>query len=166
MVLPDLSTSTTQAAIVQSRLGMPKPLQSRILSSLALEATTVFRAMREDSSRAPVVGSGFAHLGVRVCGVNRTGDVRPDKNNRVLPGGGGMSVYLRAESMIGSLKPRSMGGEGRYPLWEIGLDRFPSTTKIGTVRDDHTTIEPASAMLIDDFQDALGSTRSDWVKYA
>lgn len=149
--------------MAQSRLAMPKPLPPRILGShLNRNLSRVFRVMKEDPElQLPRVGSTWACLGVRV-----PQDIAPNSASLVRPGNGGMSVVRDPDVLIGSLKPRSLGGEGLFPLWEIGTSLFPSTTQFGASQTAHVNIEPASEMTLDAFQTALGSTRSNWSKHA
>lgn len=153
----------TLARLVKARLDMPQPLPERIMANPPdRHLSEVFRVMREDpqGTTRPLVGSAWVCLGVRV-----PQDIAPDTAGRVRPGQGGMSVVRDPNILIGSLKPRSLGGDGDFPLWGISPGSFPTTTRFAPSRSAHVHVEPSAEMTIDAFQAALGSTQAGWRKH-
>lgn len=60
--------------------------------------------------------------------------------------------------------PRSLGGEGRDPIFQISVDAFPATLVIRPDLYPHACVEPSVRCLLPDFESALASTRGMWSK--
>jgi len=60
--------------------------------------------------------------------------------------------------------PKSLGGEGRDPVFRIHGDVFPETLAIRRDRYPHACVEPGSRCLLAEFESALAGTRSGWSK--
>lgn len=90
----------------------------------------MFRAMKEEGDGLPVIGRSGRTLGVRVEGAIRDIPVAPD--GTVAPASGGMSVAL--DDLIRLHKPRlprSLGGEGRDPVFRALRDDLPTPSPSG-----------------------------------
>lgn len=122
----------------------------------------LFRAMR----RSPDDGSpDLRDLGVRYDLENpgRVRDVYPDPEGCVGPGGGGMSVTPDdPRDMHFSLRPRSLGGSGRKPVWELNLDDLPSGLRYRQDKPGHGVIEPDSRVTLAVYVESLAATADLW----
>jgi hypothetical protein len=120
--------------------------------------------MMRQAGNAPSVGTRFAELGAR-----------PEKDfivplgpaGIVVPGNGGISVAIGTPMNLDpSVRPKALGGEGRYPLWGIhsafllthGLVSNPQGSK------KHSYIEPLTPMPLATYQNALAATRDEWLQ--
>lgn len=123
-----------------------------------------FRSMTPDADRLPVVGRHSRALGVRV-----PGDVTPQPDGRVAPGGGGMSV---SPSTLWNLphhrRPRPLGRGSTGPSGDVvyvlpALSSPALVVRLDPGRPDkHALIEPAELMPLGDYEIALVATRSRW----
>lgn len=89
-----------------------------------------------------------------------------DRSGMVHPLTGGMSVSPPPpENLIEHRRPPKYGGVGKDPIWELQTEALPSEL---TYRPDpanpdrHGFVEPAAPMPLDDYRDALRSTRELW----
>jgi hypothetical protein len=90
----------------------------------AVAAQPIFRAMKEDGDGYPATGSSSRTLGVRIDGPSRDILVAPD--GTVSPWAGGMSVALdAAQSLPKHRLPKSLGGEGRDPVFKMSSAALP-----------------------------------------
>jgi hypothetical protein len=115
--------------------------------------------MRKDTDGLPAVGGSATSLGVRV-----DKDIDVDEEGIVYPESGGMSVSRSLKELAPWRRPNTLsGGECKHPGWVLDTRRLPeflvARREEGT---GHAYIEPAYAMDLDAYQDALASTRADW----
>jgi hypothetical protein len=83
----------------------------------------------------------------------------------IQPGRGGLSVAPDRPANLHPLRrPPGYGGSGKDPLWYIRVDALPEELQFRQDSATHGLIEPATAMTLDDFQDALARTRFAWKK--
>lgn len=120
--------------------------------------------MTDERSR-PKVGTKNLMLGARV-----PTDIKPDGDDAVHPGTGGMSVTPEDPARLPPhLRPTSLkGGQSTLPVFWI------SDTKLGeTLRfrpdarhpERHGYVEPAVVMKLTAYQDALAGTEEAWVRW-
>jgi len=121
----------------------------------------MFRAMKAEVDGLPKVGRSSRELGVRVEGAVRDLPVGPD--GTVDPGTGGMSVALDAAQNLPKPRlPKSLGGEGRDPVFSMSAANLAPDLGIRTDRHPHALVEPARTCLLDAFESALAATRTLW----
>src|SRR5713226_7157439 len=96
---------------------MQEPLRNTATGGLAGEGL-MFRAMKAEPDGRPKAGRSGRELGVRIEGPIRDIPVREDGS--VDPKTGGMSVAVdTAQNLPKPRLPRSLGGEGRDPVFSI-----------------------------------------------
>ncbi len=125
----------------------------------------LLRAMTAgEGGRLGIVENPARTLGVRVGG--RRADIVVAASGLVLPETGGMSVSPPPpDNLLEHRRPPEYGGIGKDPIWELQSDALPPEL---TYRPDpskprsHGFVEPAWPMLLDDYLDALRSTRGLW----
>jgi hypothetical protein len=121
----------------------------------------MFRAMKAESDGLPKVGRSGRELGVRIDGPIR--DLHVERDGTVEPRTGGMSVALdAAESLPIHRLPRSLGGEGRDPVFAMFTTGVPRTLLVRTDRYPHALVEPTRRCPLPEFESDLASTRSIW----
>jgi hypothetical protein len=117
----------------------------------------VYRAVREDAAGRPAVGPTARTLGVRP-----TVDI-PVVAGQVRPNTGGMSVAPdRVDNLPPLRRPPAHGGSGKDPVWCLDLARLGGDLQYRPDSAAHGLIEPARAMSLDPFQEALAKTAPDW----
>lgn len=122
----------------------------------------LFRVMQKDQATDhPLCGNGSCQLGARV-GV----DIRPDDDNQVHPGRGGLSVTPDDPKHLPlHFRPKQLGGNGRLPVFQIECNQLGSSLQY---RSDpqkphaHGFIEPAKMMALSCYQAALAATQNRW----
>ena len=83
----------------------------------------------------------------------------------VEPGTGGMSVALNAPQNLPKPRlPRSLGGEGRDPVFTMSAADVPQSLSVRVDRHPHALVEPGRRCLLPDFEAHLASSRSFWRK--
>ena len=60
--------------------------------------------------------------------------------------------------------PRSLGGEGRDPVFSMQKAEVPETLILRVDRYPHALVEPVRRCLLAEFESNLASTRSFWRK--
>ena len=142
----------------------------------------VFRGMRRDRRDGlPRVGAAASKLGVRPGYAEdemdpedriKPGDaVKPDiwvdEAGMVRPGPGGMSTALPPiDNLVPHRRPPKHGGDDpSYEVYELDTDELPDELQhrndpYGPTR--HGFIEPAREMSLEEYQEALYSTRELW----
>ena len=76
-----------------------------------------------------------------------------------------MSVALDAALNLPKPRlPRSLGGEGRDPVFTMFTARVPPTLLIRPDRYPHALVEPSRRCPLADFESDLASTRPLWSK--
>jgi hypothetical protein len=124
---------------------------------------SIFRAMKSEADGLPKVGRSGRELGVRIDGPNR--DLVVGIDATVAPGNGGMSVALDAAFNLPKPRlPKSLGGEGRDPVFSMVRTDVPPTLLIRQDRYPHALVEPGRRCALAVFESDLASTRSFWSK--
>lgn len=122
----------------------------------------IYRAMKEDLDGKPLVGRSGRTLGVRICG--QYADIEMI-NCKIRPYTGGMSVTPDSVGRLPKSKlPRSLGGEGRDPIFSFNVDDLPSSLVLRRDRPTHGLVEPSMCCLFRDYERKLHGTREDWTK--
>jgi hypothetical protein len=124
---------------------------------------SIFRAMKAEADGLPKVGRSGRELGVRIDGPNR--DLAIGEDGTVEPGNGGMSVALDAALNLPKPRlPKSLGGEGRDPVFAMVKANIPRTLLLRQDRYPHALVEPCHRCTLAVFESDLASTRSLWSK--
>lgn len=140
----------------------------------------LYRVMKKDVDDKPVVGTGFAELGVR------PGDMMDNPPDEAHPGKGGLSVqpslealadrYLRfVPKRLAKTSPGLFRGATGRPdtacIWIMGEGPFvdgPITADLALRCEAdaqpvfHGVVEPSHVMSLPEFQNALAATRDQW----
>jgi hypothetical protein len=126
----------------------------------------LFRSMKEDSEGRPSVGPSGRMLGVRP-GNSPTPDVLAvQATDLVLPNQGGMSVTPHDPMhLLKHRRPPSLGGTGQDPVWYIEIDELGPELQFRQDSPTHGVVEPVQPMTLQEYQDALASTRAPWKLY-
>lgn len=123
----------------------------------------MFRAMKQDPEGLPLTGRSGRMLGVRVDGSWR--DIPVADDGTVSPNTGGMSVALDKTANLPKPRlPRSLGGEGRDPVFRMLAEALPKTLLLRPDRYPHACVEPGQRCPLPKFESALAGTRPDWRK--
>jgi hypothetical protein len=123
----------------------------------------MFRAMKEVVDGLPKVGRSGRELSVRIDGPTR--DLPVGKDGTVEPATGGMSVALDAAQNLPKPRlPRSLGGEGRDPVFTMFTGGVPATLLLRLDRYPHALIEPSRRCPLSHFETDLAGTRTFWSK--
>src|SRR5580658_3933512 len=111
----------------------------------------MFRAMKADADGLPKAGRSARELGVRVDGPIR--DLAIGQDGTVEPGTGGMSIALDAARNLPKPRlPRSLGGEGRDPVFVMLTAEVPRTLSLRPDRYPHALVEPGRRCPFPDFE--------------
>lgn len=134
----------------------------RCTEELVHEYTTA--ASDESGTRWPAkVGRSGRELGVRIDGPIRDLPVR--EAGIVEPESGGMSVALDpALNLPKPRLPRSLGGEGRDPVFAMRRAEVPETLILRVDRYPHALVEPVRRCLLVEFESEIARTRAFWSK--
>lgn len=123
----------------------------------------MFRAMKAESDGRPKIGRSSRELGIRIVGPIR--DLPVGEDGMVEPETGGMSVALDAAQNLPKPRlPRSLGGEGRDPVFTMPRTEIPETLILRVDRHPHAMVEPIRRCLLVEFESGLASTRTFWSK--
>ena len=116
--------------------------------------------MKQDGTQ-PAVEQSARGLGVRAEGTPR--DVEPDGDGMVYPRGGGMSVAPDDPMNLQQhRRPEDWGGTGKDPLWQITVDDVPAELEYRSDKIGHGLVEPANAVLLEDYREHLAGTAPTW----
>jgi hypothetical protein len=127
----------------------------------AVAAQPIFRAMKEDRDGYPVTGSSGRTLGVRIDGPSH--DILVAADGTVSPGIGGMSVALDAARNLPKHRlPKSLGGEGRDPVFSMSSATLPGSLLVRPDRYPHAFVEPVVVCLFEQYEKNLSGTRFSW----
>jgi hypothetical protein len=125
------------------------------------ENANVFRAMKQEPDGLPRIGRSGRELGVRIEGPHI--DIATDETGMVEPKTGGMSVAAgSAKNLPKPRRPRSLGGEGRDPVFKIAAADGPRSLCIRVDNHPHALIEPGERVPLSVFETDLESTRTFW----
>jgi hypothetical protein len=129
----------------------------------AVGAQPMFRAMKADRDGCPTPGPSGRTLGVRIDGPSR--DILVGLDGTVSPGTGGMSVALDAAQNLPKHRlPKSLGGEGRDPVFRMSSAALPASLLVRPERYPHAFLEPAVVCLFEQYEKNLRETRLSWSK--
>jgi len=123
----------------------------------------MFRAMKAEQDGLPKVGRSSRELGIRIdCPIR---EIPVGEDGIVEPETGSMSVALDAAQNLPKPRlPRSLGGEGRDPVFTMRKAEVPETPILRVDRYPHALVEPIRRCLLVEFVSALASTRACWSK--
>ncbi|MFT4173775.1 MAG: RHS repeat-associated core domain-containing protein [Rhodocyclaceae bacterium] len=130
----------------------PNPL--KWVDPLGLEK--IARGMVDDDG-SPKVGPSARELGARPGT-----DIKVDSNGNVHPNSGGISVAPNPDSLPRHRKPPEFGGIGKDPVWEIDTSDLGNDLKHVPDSPFHGTIQPRRTMSLEEYQEALASTKDKW----
>jgi len=128
----------------------------------------MFRAMKKADDRLPVLGRTARTLGVRVSAAGAIPenppefDVYPDAAGHVIPGWGLSVAMDHPGGLPRHRKPRSLGGEGRDPVFSLPVSAVGKVLNVNEDRPPHALIEPASRCSLAEYEAALAGTRPSW----
>ena len=123
----------------------------------------IFRAMKAEADGLPTAGRSGRAPGVRIGGPSR--DITVEQDGTVQPRDGGMSVALDAARNLSKPRlPKSLGGEGRDPVFSMVRGNILSTLLLRQDRYPHALVEPGRRCPLPVFESDLASTRSLWSK--
>ena len=123
----------------------------------------MFRAMKSEPDGLPKVGRSSRELGIRIDGPIR--DLPVGEDGMVEPKTGGMSVALDAVQNLPKPRlPRSLGGEGRDPIFTMRRAVVVDKLILRIDRYPHAFVEPIHRCLLVEFESDLARTRSFWSK--
>jgi len=127
----------------------------------AVAAQSMFRAMKADRDGYPTAGPSSRTLGVRIDGPSR--DILVALDRTVSPGTGGMSVALDAAQNLPKHRlPKSLGGEGRDPVFKMSSAALPASLLVRPDRYPHALVEPAVVCPFEQYENNLRGTRLSW----
>ena len=108
-------------------------------------------------------GARAVKLGIRIDGPIR--DLPVGEDGMVEPKTGGMSVALDAvQNPPKPRLPRSLGGEGRDPIFTMRRAVVVDKLILRIDRYPHAFVEPIHRCLLVEFESDLARTRSFWSK--
>lgn len=137
--------------------------ENTVGTQLQASGQPMFRAMKEDVDGYPVVGRSGRTLGVRIEGPIR--DIPVAEDGAVTPGTGGMSVALdQAQNLPKPRLPKSLGGEGRDPVFRMSAQAIPATLLVRPDRYPHGCVEPRVRCPLPQFESDLTGTLPRWSK--
>ena len=125
----------------------------------------LYRTFVTDDENRPKVGVGNFMLGARV-----PIDIKPDASGIVHPAKGGMSVTPNDPSGLPPhLRPLDLpGGQSTLPVFFIPASKLGARLRFQPASrhpERHGFVEPAMAMKLEAYQNALGDTVTDWVPW-
>lgn len=119
--------------------------------------------MKQEADGLPKIGRSGRELGVRVDGPIR--DLPVGSDGMVEPATGGMSVALdAARNLPKPPLPKSLGGEGRDPVFTMSAAGIPDPLLLRPDRYPHALVEPSRRCRLSDFELHLGGTHTRWSK--
>lgn len=126
----------------------------------------LFRSMKEEPDGLPMVGPSGRMLGVRPGNAATPDVLAVQASDMVWPNQGGMSVAPHdALHLPKHRRPPSLGGTGQDPIWYIEIDEVGRDLQFRQDSAAHGVIEPLRSMTLQEYQDALESTRPRWKLY-
>lgn len=125
----------------------------------------LYRTFVTDEKDRPKIGVENFMLGARV-----PIDIKADQDGMVGPGKGGMSVTPNDPcGLPPHLRPITLaGGQSTLPVFFIASSKLGPNLRFQAAKrhpERHGFVEPAMAMKLDAYQNALGSTVSEWVPW-
>lgn len=127
------------------------------MSADSADVRKVYRAMKPDASGRPTIGPTARTLGVRPHV-----DL-PVHQGSVSPNSGGLSVAPDDPANLPRhRRPRSHGGTGLDPLWEMSTEVLPPDLIFRQDQPHYGLIEPNRMMMLEEYEAALASTADHW----
>ncbi|MGH7269614.1 MAG: hypothetical protein ACREJ3_04210 [Polyangiaceae bacterium] len=125
----------------------------------------LFRTFVTADRELPKIGIDNFMLGARV-----PTDIKPDAAGMLHPGKGGMSVTPNDPPGLPRIyvRPELPGGQSTLPVFFIPSSKLGATLRFQPARrhpERHGFVEPAMAMKLEAYQNALGGTVTDWVRW-
>lgn len=122
----------------------------------------VFRAMKADATRHPVLGASRRTLGAKP-GSPPDGDIPISCDGLVHPGTGGMSVAPKDPCYLPHhRRPQSLGGNGRDPVFKTQVEILPDSLTVIQDQPTHALVSPVKECQFDSYQAAIHQTQADW----
>jgi len=119
--------------------------------------------MKEFTGGHPLVGRSGRTLGVRIEGPVR--DIPVADDGSVAPATGGMSVALdQALNLPKPRLPKSLGGEGRDPVFKMDSAELSPALLVRPDRYPHACVEPGRRCSLTRFESDLTATLPYWIK--
>ncbi len=123
----------------------------------------LFRSMKEDVNRMPMVGSNGRMLGVRPGNASTPDVLAVQPSDLIVPNQGGMSVAPDNPSYLSRhRRPQSLGGTGLDPVWSLETVELAPNLQFRQDSPTHGLIEPLRTMTLQEYQAALSATRTRW----
>jgi hypothetical protein len=136
---------------------------------------TIYRSMKRADDDLPVVGSNARELGVRVP-PNPNADVDLDDQGNIILNGKGMSVARNWRNLPPHLVPRRLrpvlstaAGSNQLSCYKLGDGPFQAgaiNDRLILILKAHDprsgNVVPSQLGQVQEFQDDLAATRSDW----
>jgi hypothetical protein len=124
--------------------------------------TLYYRTMTPEADGFPCLGRSRRRLGVKTDG--KDPDVEVQTGNMVVPGKGGMSVYVNSpRKMPYHRLPVEWGGSQRKDLlFRLSGESLPDHLHARPVALPHAEIEPRRRMDLEEYEAALAGTRTLW----
>jgi hypothetical protein len=140
---------------------VPELQESFLGIKLDVAIQSMFRAMIAELDGYPKMGRSSRTLGVRIDGPNR--DILIAQDGTVSPSTGGMSVALDAAQNLPKHRlPKSLGGEGRDPVFKMLSASLPVRLFVRPDRYPHGCVEPAAVCLFEQYEKNIWATRLSW----
>ena len=176
MIAPRNTACKTNGTPIAAVLAPPQVIRSALIGlarrqPACLYYRMLFRGMKPDSDGLPVAARNARALGVRVEGV--FADVRPDPENRVLPGTGGLSVAPASMwNLPNHRRPLGMGrgstgprGDHVFGIENSAIQRVDLAVRPDpAVPDRHAFVEPAHVMTLSQYELNIECTRENWAR--
>ena len=119
--------------------------------------------MKSADDGQPIIGPSARKLGVRVGGT--VVDLPVTSDGFVEPGTGGMSVAVDdAHHLPKHRRPRSLGGEGRDPVFALEAAILLPHLTLRVDRHPHALVEPSLPCPLSEYDATLAGTRPSWRK--
>jgi hypothetical protein len=130
----------------------------------------IYRGMKKENGK-PALGASATTLGVRI-----PDDIRPDADDRVRPGTGGMSVspslrtlpLHRIPARLRERVPKARGNNDLF-VWSMGEGTFACGAvatglllRVDPSNDNHGFVEPDTIMELSEYQRSLYTTQDAW----
>ena len=74
----------------------------------------------------------------------------------------GMSAFDDPWQMPPNLKPRSLGGNSDRPIWNMPVPKLPPSLDFVQSGRSHGVVAPIEPVHINDYLQAIASTRMSW----
>ena len=126
----------------------------------------IYRAMTPDADGWPQVGRSARQLGVRAFDQAPHNDVSAANPDDIVNPDEGMSAAPNDPANLPkNRRPGQLNrGAGRDPVWEMETDELGPELDYAQDRPTHGVVGPKTPMTLAEFEQALATTRSKWVR--